>query len=98
MVHGQVYWFSGIYKISQYTWFNGAVSDPYYHAYYIRPDQMNWGDYVGGKSAQYGEQLTFDECAALCEEHAKEYQPTKKQLKRAEISRRSWTNEDQMFL
>lgn len=86
------YWFSGIYKISRYTWHKRGECAPYYHVYYLTG--KNWGDYVGGKPTQYDAQLTFNECVKLANEHAKTYAPTKKQLEQAEIAKNSWLGMD----
>lgn len=88
--HGDFYHFSGIYKISSYTNYNGRKCPRYYHVFYIQPNESNWGDYVGGRKAQYDKQLTLAQCKELCIEHAKIYEPTPKQLKRAVEVQSTW--------
>jgi hypothetical protein len=88
----QPYWFCGIYKIVRYTWYKGSRCKPYYHAYRIIGSQ--WGDYVGGKSAQENKQLSFKQVVKLCEEHANDYTPTKAELKKAEDGRLGWLSID----
>jgi len=87
---GEEFWFSGIYKISCYTWFRGYDCDQYYHVYLIQPGCKNWGDYVGGKAAQYDKKLTFDKCVSLCEKHANDYDPLPSQIKQASIAQQTW--------
>jgi hypothetical protein len=84
------YWFSGIYKISSYMFHQGYACPRHYHAFYLPPNNKHWGDYVGGREAQYDKTLTFDQVKALCVEHAKSYSPTAKQLKQAEIAKTAW--------
>jgi hypothetical protein len=88
MRYGKPYWFNGIYKISRYTFDRGYERKPYYHVYYITG--KNWGDYVGGRPSQYDKHLTFKQCVQLAENHAKTYEPTKQQLKQAEIAMNRW--------
>ena len=90
----QPYWFSGIYKISQYTWFQGHDCEPYYHIYKAVNSGKQWGNFVGGNSTQMDKKLTFDECVKLAESHAKTYAPTKHELKNAEIAMKSWIGMD----
>lgn len=83
------YWFSGIYKIVSYNYHRGERCKRYYHVYII--ESKNWGDYVGGKAAQLGKRLTFAQCVKLAKDHAASgYEPTRKQLKQAEIAKQSW--------
>jgi len=89
---GENYWFSGVYKITEYHYWNGEEAKPYFHAYYIPPGNKNWGDYVGGSHAQYDKRLSFDQAKQLCIEHAKDYTPTSKQLKQAGIAQAAWAN------
>jgi len=91
MRYGEPYWFSGIYKISRYEWCNGGPSKPYYHAYHLN-GHKSWGDYVGGRAAQYDKRLTLAECKALCQNHAETYELTPGQLKQASIARAAWIN------
>lgn len=79
----------GIYKLSRYTWHNNYHVKPYWQAYYIRPDQKNWGDYVSHKD-QYDKMPTLTQCKRLCAEHAKHYEPTKAQLAAADKSWENW--------
>lgn len=88
--YSEPFYFSGIYKIVKYEYFNCEKCKPYYHAYYLPIDNKNWGDYVGGRPAQHNKRLTLKQCKALCEEHAKTYTPTKAQLKQAEVAREAW--------
>lgn len=93
-VSGQPYWFCGIYKISKYTWHRGAESKPHYRAYYLI--DKNWGDSVIPQEHGYHKQdnkYTFDECVKYCKEHAKNYTPSARQLKQAEIAKNKWITE-----
>jgi len=92
IVDGEPFYFSGIYKISRYEYMQGAKVKPYYHAYYLPLGNKNWGDFVGGKSAQQNKMLTLKQCKELCEEHAKEYIPATKQIKQAIVARSKWIN------
>ena len=92
--NGEPYWFSGIYKIVQYTNFNGEKCKPYYHAYYINyVCSKNWGDYVGGRINQFNKKLTFRQCVNLCTGHKKYYVPSKTELENAEKVRKNWLKE-----
>lgn len=91
---GEPFWFSGIYKISQYTWHRGAESEPHYRAYYLV--DKNWGDSV--IPAEQGHhkadnKYTFEECVHFCEEHAKNYTPSNRQVKQAEIAMNNWVKD-----
>lgn len=84
------FWFSGIYKITRYTWYNGGACEPYYHAYYIPNGGKNWGNYVGGRIMQYNKKFTLSEAKQMCAEHAKEYTPMSRHIKQATIAQEKW--------
>lgn len=87
---GNPYWFSGIYKITQYEYY-GAPCRPmpkgeYCYQCYV-PICKAWGNYVDRTIQSKNEPLTFEQCVKLCEQHEKDNPPDKYQLKDAEIAR-----------
>ena len=84
------YWFNGVYKISKYVWFNGGKSEPYFHAYISVNNGRQWGNFVGGYSAQCNRKLTFKQCVELCIKHSKNHKPTKKELINSENAKIRW--------
>ena len=89
----QSFWFSGIYKISSYTFhprFNNQPTDRYYQVYKLCPSGQ-WGDYVNS-ALQRDKMPTLAECKAIAAAHAKEHQPDSRELAKAERAKTNWLN------
>lgn len=84
---GETFYFSGIYKICGYVWFNGGKHKRYYQCYHLI--DKNWGDYCD-RSKQYNKTLTLGEAKQLCIDHAKTYVPSNRQVKNAVIAMEAW--------
>ena len=90
---GEPVWFNGIYKIVKYDYssLRGAWGNPHYHCFLVVNQGKQWGDFVS-RPDQYHKDLTFNECVKLCDQHAKTFQPTKRELENAIKSAAGYVN------
>jgi len=84
---GRVHWWSGIYKISNYPNRDRQGVPEYWQCYYIPPvGYENWGDYVNPSKQAGANTPTLAQCKEMCELHAQDYEPSKRQLRIAKRS------------
>lgn len=92
--YGEPFWFNGVYKIVKYDYSHnrGGWGNEHFQCYIAVNQGKQWGDYVN-RGAQKNKDLTFNECVALCDEHAKTFTPTPRSLENAAASMKAWSND-----
>jgi hypothetical protein len=84
----ETFYWSGIYKITSYTYHRGHDVKPYYQVYVLC--STNWGNYVDG-SKQRDKMLTLKECRELAQAHHDENgEPHHSRLKAAQNAMDRW--------